>query len=354
MSRLFSEIQLRGLVARNRIGVSPMCQYSSIDGMPNDWHLVHLGSRAAGGAGLVLTEAAAISPEGRISPLDLGIWNDEQAQALARINGFVSAQGAVPGVQLAHAGRKASTCAPWDGDGSVPINAGGWQPIAPSSTRFSDTYPEPRAMNHDDIRRVVEQFSAAAVRSISAGFRIIELHMAHGYLVHQFLSPLSNSRADDYGGAFDNRIRIAVQIVEAVRQVIPKVMPLAVRLSCTDWVEGGWDIAQTVELVRRLQPLGVDLVDCSSGGVVPGAKIPVGPGYQTAFAERIRRETGVAVATVGLITSPEQAEHTIVTGQADMVLLAREFLRSPYWPLHAAKQLRADVAWPKQYARGKS
>jgi 2,4-dienoyl-CoA reductase-like NADH-dependent reductase (Old Yellow Enzyme family) len=348
---LFSPLTLRGIALRNRIAVSPMCEYSSVDGFADDWHLVHLGSRAVGGAGLVITEAAAVTPEGRISPSDLGIWKDEHVPFLARCTAFIRAHGAAAGIQLAHAGRKASTARPWEGGHQVGAEAGGWTPVAPSAIPFSPKDVTPIALDRAGIRAVVEAFGAAARRSLAAGFDVIELHAAHGYLLHAFLSPLCNQRSDEYGGAFDNRIRLLLEVTTAVRAAWPEHLPLFVRVSATDWVEGGWDLPQSVELARRLRPLGVDLLDCSSGGAVPGAKIPAAPGYQVPFAETIRRETGMPTGAVGLITEPTQAETIVADGQADLVLLARELLRDPYWPLHAAQALNTKGPWPAQYLR---
>lgn len=354
MPRLFDPLTIRSLTFPNRLFVSPMCQYSSQDGFANDWHLVHLGSRAVGGAGLVLTEATAITPAGRISPEDLGIWKDEHIEPLARIVSFIKAQGGIAGVQLAHAGRKASTDKPWSGGGAVGPDRGGWQPIAPGDIPFTDTYPVPRAMSDADIAATIDAFVAAAQRSLAAGFEVIELHAAHGYLLHEFLSPLSNPRTDDYGGSFDNRIRFTVDTVRAIRTVWPERLPLFLRLSATDWAAGGWDIEQSIELGRRVKPLGVDLIDCSSGGNVPGASIPLGPGYQTLFAERIRREADILTGAVGLITEATQADHIVCSGQADAVFVAREFLRDPYFPLRAARELDQNITWPSQYARAGS
>ena len=351
MSHLFTPLRIRDLEFRNRVFVSPMCQYSSPDGRPSDWHVVHLGSRAVGGAGLVLTEATAVSPEGRISPDDTGIWTDAQAAAWRRVTDFVRGQGAAVGIQLAHAGRKASTPAPWQGDKALGPGERGWQPIAPSAVAFSEASPVPSAMSEGDIDRVVGEFAEAARRSLGAGFQVVEVHAAHGYLLHQFLSPLSNRRTDQYGGPLENRMRLAVRVTRAVRGVWPEGLPVLVRLSCTDWADGGWDLPQSVVLSRALREAGADLIDCSSGGLVPGARIPVGPGYQVAFSEAIRREASVATGAVGMITEPRQAEDIIANGQADAVLLAREFLRDPYWPLHAAKALGVKAAWPKQYGR---
>jgi len=355
MSSLFTPIRLRDVVLRNRIGVSPMCQYSSIDGFANDWHLVHLGGLAVGGAGLVLSEATAVEPEGRISPQDLGIWDDAHVPFLRRITDFVHAQGAVAGIQLAHAGRKASTRRPWEGRGAVPPEAGGWTEVwAPSAIPFSESYPMPRGLDEAGIRRVVDAFRSAARRALDAGFRVVEVHAAHGYLLHEFLSPLSNRRTDRYGGSFEGRTRFPLEVVAAVREVWPERLPLLVRISATDWVDGGWDIEQSIEFARILEEgSGVDVIDCSSGGLVPGARIPVGPGYQVGFAERIRREADVRTAAVGLITEPEQADEIVREGRADLVFLARELLRQPHWPLLAAARLGVDVAWPPQYERAR-
>ena len=328
-----------------------MCQYSSEDGFANDWHLVHLGSRAVGGAALVIMEASAVEARGRISPQDHGIWKDEHIPFLSRITTFIRQQGAAPGIQLAHAGRKASTLRPWDGSGAVAPEKGGWQPIAPSAEAFQPDYPMPAAMTHEDIAAVGAAFVAATRRALAAGFQLIELHYAHGYLMHEFLSPLSNHRTDEYGGSFENRTRFALETARAVRAVWPAGLPLFVRISATDWVPGGWDIDEAVELSRRLAALGVDLIDCSSGGLAPQQKIPVGPGYQVPFAERIRREAEVKTGAVGLITTAQQAEEIVGSGKADVVLLAREFLRDPYFALHAARLLGEKVPGPVQYGR---
>jgi 2,4-dienoyl-CoA reductase-like NADH-dependent reductase (Old Yellow Enzyme family) len=352
MAHLFDPLSIRDLTLANRVVVSPMCQYSSTDGFANDWHFVHLGSRGVGGAGLVLTEATAVLPEGRISPQDLGIWSDKHIEPLARIVRFIHEQGTVAGMQLAHAGRKASTWRPWEGSGAVPESEGGWKKVvAPSALRFADNYPMPQALTKDGIQEIVAAFAQAARRACDAGFRVIEIHAAHGYLIHEFLSPLSNQRDDAYGGSFENRTRLIREIVAAVRSSWPKGAPLFVRISATDWVDGGWDIRQSVELARALKQLDVDLIDCSSGGTVPHAEIPVGPGYQTPFAEQIRRDTGIMTGAVGMITSPVQAEHIIATQQADAVVIAREFLRDPYWPLRAARKLDQSISWPVQYLR---
>jgi 2,4-dienoyl-CoA reductase-like NADH-dependent reductase (Old Yellow Enzyme family) len=348
---LFEPFPIRGITLSNRVAVSPMCEYSSIEGMANDWHLVHLGSRAVGGAGLIFTEAAAVSPEGRISPQDLGIWSDAHVPPLARIVDFLHSQSSYSGIQLAHAGRKGSTKRPWDGPGTVPLDAGGWLPIAPSPLAFATDYYTPREMTPDDVQRVTREFADAAKRALAAGFDVIELHAAHGYLLHEFLSPLSNHRADQYGGSYDNRVRFLLETVNAIRAVWPESQPLFVRISATDWTEGGWTLPDSVELARRLKPLGVDLVDCSSGGNVAHAKIPVGSGYQTPFAERIRCEAEMATGAVGMITGAAQADHILRTGQADLVLLAREMLRDPYWAVHAAQELGQVASWPAQYLR---
>lgn len=352
MPRLFEPLSIRGVTFPNRVFLSPMCEYSSTDGFANDWHFVHLGSRAVGGAGLVLTEATAVTPEGRISPQDLGIWKDDHVDALARIARFIHEQGSVAGTQLAHAGRKASTHRPWSGQGKVDPADGGWSNVlAPSAIAFADDYPQPIAMSANDISALTRAFADAATRAKSAGFKVIELHAAHGYLLHEFLSPLSNTRTDQYGGSFDNRTRIVREVVSAIRGVWPESLPLFMRISSTDWVEGGWDVEQSIELAKQARALGVDLIDCSSGGNAAHARIPIGPGYQTAFAERIRREAGVLTGSVGLITTATQAEHIIVSGQADAVLIAREMLRDPYFPMRAARELGQEITWPAQYLR---
>lgn len=352
MPHLFDPLTIRSQTFSNRLFVSPMCEYSSDDGFANDWHLVHLGSRAVGGAGLVLTEATAVTPEGRISPQDLGIWKDDHVDFLSRIVRFVHGQGSVAGMQLAHAGRKASTYRPWSGNGAVSPADGGWPDVlAPSAEPFADNYPMPQALTPAGIARVTTAFADAARRALAAGFRVVELHAAHGYLLHEFLSPLSNRRDDDYGGSFENRTRLVREVVTAIRGVWPESLPLFVRISATDWVDGGWDIEQSVELSRQLKPLGVDFMDCSTGGNAAHAKIPVGPGYQAPFAECIRRDAGILTGAVGLITEPSQAEQIIAGGQADAVLLARELLRDPYFPLRAARELSQEIAWPAQYLR---
>ncbi|WP_218082667.1 NADH:flavin oxidoreductase/NADH oxidase [Anthocerotibacter panamensis] len=348
---LFSPLTIRGITLRNRIAVSPMCQYSAEEGYANEWHLVHLGSRAVGGAGLVMAEATAVVPEGRISPQDLGIWEDGHIEPLTRIAHFIADQGAAPAVQLAHAGRKAGTGRPWQGGG--PLAEGGWSPVGPSALPFDDGYREPHALDERGIAGVVQAFVRGSERSLQAGFKVLEIHAAHGYLLHQFLSPLSNQRTDAYGGSFENRTRLVREVVMAVRNVWPESLPLWIRISATDWVAGGWDLAQSVALTEQLMPLGVDLVDCSSGGTSPRVSIPVGPGYQTGFAEKIRQETGILTGAVGAITAPQQADHILRTGQADLVLLGRELLRDPYWPLHASYALGQASPWPPQYQRAK-
>ena len=349
-SILFSPLQIRSVTFKNRIAVSPMCMYSSQDGQANDWHLVHLGSRAVGGAGLVLTEATAVSAQGRISPGDLGIWKDEQIDSLRRLTSFIHAQGAVAGIQLAHAGRKASQPVPWAGSAALPADQA-WETLAPSKIPFSEKYPTPTPLSEAGIQLVTRQFQEAAVRAQEAGFKVLEIHAAHGYLLHEFLSPLSNTRQDAYGGSFENRIRFLKQVAAAIRQVWPEELPLFVRVSASDWTEGGWTIDDSVALVKALAPLGVDLIDCSSGGNVPRAPIPAQPGYQVPFAEKIRRETGVKTAAVGLITHARQAEEILASEQADLVFLARAFLRDPYFPYHAAQELGETLTSPVQYER---
>ena len=354
MAQLFDTIQLRGLTARNRIGVTPMCQYSSIDGFANEWHVIHLGGFAAGGAGIVMTEATAVVPEGRISPEDLGIWQDAHIEMLQRITSFGHEHGALMGMQLAHAGRKASTRRPWEGTGAVTEAEGGWSNVmAPSAIPFSETYPKPIALDHAGISDVVYNFRMAAVRALTAGFDIVEVHAAHGYLLHQFHSPLSNERTDEYGGSFGNRIRLTLEVVRSVREVWPVNNPLFVRISATDWVDGGWTVDESVALARILRDEGVDVIDCSSGGAVPNAKITAGPGYQVPFAARIRAEASIATAAVGLITDAHQANEIVANGSADMVLLGREMLRQPHWPLLAAHALGQNTVWPPQYERAK-
>jgi 2,4-dienoyl-CoA reductase-like NADH-dependent reductase (Old Yellow Enzyme family) len=353
MDHLFDPLTLRGVTLRNRIAVSPMCEYSSDDGFANDWHVVHLGSRAVGGAGLVITEAAAVSPEGRITPGDLGIYRDEHVAKLREIVTFVHAQGAVAGIQLAHAGRKASCAQPWHGGARLSRDAGGWTPVAPSALSFTQTDPAPHALTLHEIGDVIGDFVAATHRALEAGFRVIEIHAAHGYLLHEFLSPLVNARTDAYGGTFENRTRLVLEVARAVRAVMPAELALFVRISATDWAEGGWNLDESVRLAADFKALGVDLVDVSSGGAVSHQQIVLGPGYQVPFAERIRHAADVATGAVGLITEPQQADEIVRAGRADLVLLARELLRDPYWPLRASVALDADVAWPVQYDRAR-
>ena len=352
---LFDPLTIRGITLKNRIAVSPMCQYSSDDGFATDWHLVHLGQRAVGGAALVFTEATAVTPEGRISPQDLGIWKDEHLEFMARIAHFLNKNGAVSGVQLAHAGRKASTAAPWLGGQYISEAESGWRPIyAPSALPFSAKAVEPQPLDKAGIARICTAFGEAARRVLDAGFQVIELHGAHGYLVNEFLSPLSNTRSDEYGGSFENRTRFLREITAEVRRVWPERLPIFLRISATDWSEDGWTVEDSVALARMMKPLGVDLIDCSSGGNISHARIPVGAGYQVPFSAQVRRDAGVLTGTVGMITSPAQADQIIRNGEADIVLLAREFLRDPYWPLHAAHALGVDVRWPDQYLRAQA
>lgn len=348
---LFDPLEIRGVRLANRIVVSPMCQYSSPDGFATDWHLVHLGSRAVGGAALVFTEASAVTPEGRISPWDLGIWKDEHVEPLARITRFIREQGAIPGIQLAHAGRKGSTKRPWEGTGKISESDGGWQPLAPSALAFEPSYPAPAALDEAGIRRILSAFSDAAQRALDAGFEVIEIHAAHGYLIHEFLSPLSNQRADSYGGSLDNRIRFLYETVAAVRKVWPAHLPLFVRISATDWVEGGWNVDQSIYAVKKIAPLGVDLIDCSSGGLDPRQKIPVSPGYQVSFAQQIRDAAAILTGAVGMIEVPDMASQILRQDKADVVIFAREFLRRPYWPLEEASEMGVPLTWPAQYLR---
>jgi 2,4-dienoyl-CoA reductase-like NADH-dependent reductase (Old Yellow Enzyme family) len=350
VSHLFEPIKIRSTEIRNRAWVSPMCQYSAVDGSPTDWHLVHLGQYATGGAGLVFAEATAVVPEGRISPGDTGIWNDEQVAAWQRITRFLREQGATPAVQLAHAGRKASVSAPWEGGRTVPESEGGWATVSSTGEAFGEL-AAPRALTAEEIAEIPGRFAAAAQRSAAAGFEVVELHFAHGYLAHQFASPLVNDRTDEYGGDFAGRVRLLLEITEAVREVWSG--PLFARLSATDWVEGGWTGDDSVRLAALLAERGADLIDASTGGAVPNASIPVGAGYQVPFARRIRSEAGVATGAVGMITAPEQAEEIVASGSADAVLLARELLRNPHWPLHAADKLRGGNFWPVQYERAR-
>lgn len=353
MSLLFTPLELRDLRIRNRIFLSPMCQYSSPGGLATDWHLVHLGSRAVGGAGLVMAEATAVSAEGRISPDDLGIWTDAQSERLAPITDFIRSQGAVAAIQLAHAGRKAGTDVPWKGGRPLGTGEGGWQAVAPSPLRFAEDFEVPHALDEAELDEIVAQFVAAARRAQAAGFQVVEVHMAHGYLLHSFLSPLSNQRSDDYGGSFENRVRLPLRVAGAVRECWPQEWPVFVRISATDWADGGWDLAQSIELCMHLRELGVDLIDVSSGGLVADAQMPAGAGFQTPFAAAVHQEAVVPASAVGLITEPMQAEHILQTGQADAITLGREMLRNPYWPLHAAHVLGDEVAWPVQYERAR-
>lgn len=353
MSRLFSPLKIREIEFKNRIVVSPMCMYSSTDGFANEWHLVHLGSRAVGGASLVMTEATAVSPEGRISIADLGIWKDEHIEYLKKITQFILQHGAVPGMQLAHAGRKASRNEPWNGGKLLSESEGGWKVVAPSGVPFSPEYGIPEPLTQEGISKVISDFSGAAERALRAGFRVIEIHGAHGYLIDEFLSPLSNKRTDNYGGSFENRIRLLLEITSAIRKVWPSEYPLFLRISATDWVDGGWTIEESVALADILKSRGVDLIDCSSGGIIRGVKIPLGPGYQVPLADTIRKKTGILTGAVGMILTPEQAEQIIADGRADMVVMARELLRDPYFPFHAAFELDGDVIWPNQYLRAK-
>lgn len=351
MPRLYDPLRVAEVTLANRIAVSPMCQYSATDGFANDWHLVHLGSRAVGGAGLVITEATAVEARGRISPADLGLWSDDHVPGLQRIVRFIESQGSVAGIQLAHAGRKASTQAPWDGGQPLQVSAGGWETVGPSPIAFDARHAAPRELTVGELGELRAAFRSAAVRSLAAGFRWMEVHAAHGYLLHNFLSPLSNQRSDEYGGSLENRMRFVLEVVSDVRAVWPRTHALTVRLSCTDWVPGGFSLEDSVELSKRLKALGVDLVDCSSGGTAPHVQIPAGPEYQVPFAERIRREAGILTGAVGLITEPERADAIIQEGRADLVLLARELLRNPYWALSALRHLGDSARVPKQYTR---
>lgn len=354
MSKLFTPLTIKSITLKNRIAVSPMCEYSAVDGFANEWHLVHLGSRAVGGAGLVFTEASAVSPEGRISPDDLGIWKNAQVNKLKEIVSFIHAQGSVAGMQLAHAGRKASCLSPWKGGHQIPKDAGGWQTVAPSAIAFRpEDATVPEALTIEGIQKVIEDFKGAAQRALKADFKVIEIHAAHGYLIHEFLSPLANQRTDEYGGSFDNRIRLLLQIIEAIQTVWPAELPLFVRISATDWTDNGWSESDSVQLAGILKNKGVDLIDCSTGGIMPGIKIPLTPGYQVPFANSVKKQTGIMTGAVGLITQAMQAESIIANGEADIVIMARELLRDPYFPLRAAHELGVDVKWPDQYLRAK-
>jgi 2,4-dienoyl-CoA reductase-like NADH-dependent reductase (Old Yellow Enzyme family) len=352
-SQLFSPIQIKSLTFKNRIAISPMCQYSAIDGVANDWHLVHLGSRASGGAALIIQEATAISPEGRISPGDLGLWKDEQIVKLQAINQFIISQNAIPGIQLAHAGRKASAATPWEGHTKLDETNGGWNAVAPSAVPFQANEKTPIALDKNGIQKIISDFKTATKRALKAGYQVVEIHAAHGYLLHEFLSPLSNFRTDEYGGSFENRIRLLLKVLEAVQTEWPENLPLFVRISATDWADGGWNIEESVQLSKLLKEKGVDLIDVSSGGLVPHQQIPLGPNYQVPFAERIKKETGILTGAVGLITEAVQAEAILTHEQADLVLFARESLRNPNLGVDFAKELGVDVKWPKQYERAK-
>jgi len=353
MAFLLSPLTIKKVVFKNRIVMSPMCQYSSVDGFATDWHLVHLGSRAVGGAGLIIQEATSVSPEGRISPGDMGLWKDEHIEKLKSIVSFIHQQGTVAGIQLAHAGRKASCHEPWKNGKQINIQDGGWQTVAPSPVPFYENDIVPAALTAQGIKKVIDDFKAAAGRAIKVGYKVLEIHAAHGYLLHEFLSPLSNKRTDNYGGSFENRTRLVLDIVDAVKKVWPDENPLFIRISASDWTAGGWDIEESVKLSALLKSKGVDLVDCSSGGLIPNAKIPVAPGYQVQFSERIKKETGILTGAVGLITDANQAENILSQQQADLIILARQFLRDPYFPLHAAQQLNDTITWPVQYERAK-
>jgi 2,4-dienoyl-CoA reductase-like NADH-dependent reductase (Old Yellow Enzyme family) len=350
---LFSPLTVKTITFKNRVVVSPMCQYSSQDGLVNDWHKVHLGSRAVGGAALVIMEATAVTPEGRISAGDVGLWSDHQTEPMKSITSFISSQGSVPGIQLAHAGRKAGTFIPWKGSGSVPLNDGGWETLGPSALAFDPTHAAPKAMTFGDIQKTIDAFVHATRRAVEAGFKVVEIHAAHGYLLHQFLSPLSNQRADNYGGSLENRMRFPLEIVQAIRKAWPDSLPLFIRISATDWVDGGWTLEESVEFCKKVKTLGVDVVDASSGGMVPYAQIKLSPGYQVPFAEKIKKEAGIHTMAVGMVTEPSQADALIREGKADLVALARVFLRDPYWVFNAAHELNVDIPWPVQYGRGK-
>jgi 2,4-dienoyl-CoA reductase-like NADH-dependent reductase (Old Yellow Enzyme family) len=352
-SQLFSPLTIKSIILKNRIAISPMCQYSATDGFANDWHLVHLGSRASGGAGLIIQEATAVSPEARISPQDLGLWKDEQIEKMQQINRFIVSQNAVPGIQLAHAGRKASVSAPWNGNKKLDESQGGWETVAPSAIGYHSNEKAPIALDKIGIQKIISDFKSATKRVVQAGYQVLEIHGAHGYLLHQFLSPLSNFRTDEYGGSFENRIRLTLEVVDAVQSEWPKDLPLFVRISATDWADGGWNVEESVALTKILKQKGVDLIDASSGGLVSHQKIPLGPNYQVPFAEKIKKETGILTGAVGLITQAIQAEEIIADGKADLVLFARESLRNPNLGLTFAHELQATIQWPKQYERAK-
>jgi 2,4-dienoyl-CoA reductase-like NADH-dependent reductase (Old Yellow Enzyme family) len=344
-----SPLTIRGVTIPNRIGMSPMCQYCAKNGYPDDWHLVHLGSRAVGGTGLVMVEATAVTPEGRITPGDLGFWDDDQIEPYARIARFLKSQGAVPAIQLAHAGRKASCHAPWEGGAPLAPNEGAWQTLGPSPIAFAPGHPVPKAATLDDIRSVIDAFVAATRRAVEAGYQVIELHSAHGYLLHEFLSPLSNQRTDQYGGSLENRMRLTLEVAAAMRSAMPDDLPLFTRISATDWIDGGWDLAQSIELAKQLQTRGVDLIDCSSGAILPVAKVPVAKGYQVPFAAAIKEQAGIRTAAVGMITEPQHVNEIVVEGQADLVFIGREMLRDPYFAHRVSATLGEDPKWPTQY-----
>lgn len=353
MSKLLSPLKIKDITFRNRVAISPMCMYSAVDGFANDWHLVHLGSRAVGGAALIIQEATAVSPEGHISPGDLGIWDDAHIGMLGRVNRFIHEHKAVAGIQLAHAGRKAGCAKPWEGGKQLKKHEGGWVTVAPSALPFNPDDTIPAELDEEGIAKVISDFRSAAGRALKAGYTLVEIHAAHGYLLHEFLSPLSNHRTDKYGGSFENRTRLLLEVVKEVQTVWPQNLPLFVRISATDWADGGWNADEAVQLAAILKNIGVDLIDCSSGGLVPHQKIPLGPGYQVPFAERLKKETGILTGSVGLITEAQQAEDILQKGQADMILIARESLRDPYFALNAAKILGDDLEWPLQYLRAK-
>jgi 2,4-dienoyl-CoA reductase-like NADH-dependent reductase (Old Yellow Enzyme family) len=352
-SKLFSPLQIKSLTFKNRMAISPMCQYSATDGFANDWHLVHLGSRASGGAALIIQEATAVAPEGRISPGDLGLWKDEHIEKLQSINRFILSQNAIPGIQLAHAGRKASVTEPWNGNKKLDETNGGWDTVAPSAVGYHSNEKPPIALDKTGIQKVISDFKSTTKRALKAGFKVVEIHAAHGYLLHQFLSPLSNFRTDEYGGSFENRIRLLLEVLEAVQSEWPSDLPIFIRISATDWADGGWNIEESVQLSKILKEKGVDLMDVSSGGLVSHQQIPLGPNYQVSFAERIKKEIGILTGAVGLITDADQSEEIVATGKADLVLFARESLRNPNLALDFAKELGVDVTWPKQYERAK-
>lgn len=353
MAKLFTPIKLRELELKNRIVVSPMCQYSAEGGVPNTWHLVHLGSRAVGGAALVMVEATAVCPIGRITPGCTGIWSDKHVQAFRPITDFIRQQGSVPAIQIAHAGRRASCDSPWNGGKYLPVGSGGWQTVAPSAVAVTPAHGTPHALTHGEIDAVVEMFADAAHRALAAGFEVAEVHCAHGYLLNEFLSPLSNKREDEYGGSMENRCRLPLKIARTVRELWPQQWPVFVRISATDWVDGGWDLTQSIQFAKWLKEIGVDLIDCSTGGLILDANIPAAPGFQVPFAASVRKESNIATGAVGMITLPEQAEQILLADQADLIFLARELLRDPYWPLHAARKLGVDIDWPNQYMRAK-